>query len=367
MRWLPLLLFSVFGGLLADTRNRRRLLMATQLIGLGIAATLSFLAYTDRVTVLTLYAVVAALTALSAIESPAREAMIPNLVPRHHLTNAISLFMMTNVIGTITGPALSGYLLTTHPIGLVYALHACSYLPALVALARMHYSGAVAQRQSRINRAYLLDGFRFTFRTHMIRSSMLVDFFATAMGSARTLLPIVADQVLGIGAGGYGILATAQPLGSLVAGSIASTRRDIVRQGAILLACVAIYGLGTALFGLSTVFVLSYLIFSMTGAADTLSSIIRGTIRQMWTPDALRGRMLGVNMIFTAGGPQLGEVRAGLVASVVGAPVAIISGGVMAALVALYFAWRDPMLRQYTSDTGYAAVRAEAAPVAGAD
>jgi hypothetical protein len=268
--------------------------------------------------------------------------------------------MMTHVIGTITGPIISGYLLETRPIGLIYALHAFSYLPALVALSLMGYSGAVAQRQHRINRDYLLDGFRFTFGTHMIRSSMLVDFFATVMGSARTLLPIVADQVLGIGAGGYGLLATAQPLGSLIAGTIAASRRDIVRQGSLLLVCVAIYGLGTAFFGLSTVFVFSYLLFSITGAADTLSAIIRGTIRQMWTPDLLRGRMLGVNMIFTAGGPQLGEVRAGIVAAALGAPLAIIMGGVAAALVAVIVAWRDPMLRDYTSDRGYAAVHSEA-------
>jgi MFS family permease len=359
MRWLPLLPFGIIGGLLADTRNRRHLLIATQLVGALIAATLAGLAFTENVTVLALYAVVAALTALSAIESPAREAMIPNLVPRHHLTNAVSLFMMTNVIGTITGPALSAYLLGTSPIGVIYALHALLFVPALVALSMLHYSGAVAQRQSRINIAYLLDGFRFTFSTHMIRSSMLLDFFATMLGSARTLLPIVADQVLGVGGSGYGVLATAQPLGSLIAGTIASARRDILRQGAILLICVAIYGLGTAFFGLSTLFPLSYAIFTTTGAADTISSIIRGTIRQMWTPDVLRGRMLGVNMIFSMGGPQLGEVRAGLVAAAVGAPLAIITGGIAAALVALFFAWRDPTLRHYTSDRGYAAVTAE--------
>ena len=128
----------------------------------------------------------------------------------------------------------------------------------------------------------------------------------------------------------------------------------------LLLICVALYGLGTALFGLSTLLPLSYLLFATTGAADTLSAIIRGTIRQMWTPDVLRGRMLGMNMIFTAGGPQLGEVRAGIVAAAVGAPLAIITGGIAAALVALWTAWRNPMLRRYTSDKGYAALRAEA-------
>ncbi len=359
VRWLPLLPFGIVGGLLADTRNRRHLLMVTQAIGALFAALLAWSAFTGRATVSTIYAVIAALTALSAVESPARESIVPNLVPRAQLTNAISLVMMTNVIATISGPAISAYLLETGPIGMIYALHAASYLPALVALALMRYSGAVAPSQSRISLNYLLDGFRFTFRTPMIRSTMLVDFFATVLGSARTLLPIVADQGLGIGAGGYGLLATAQPFGSLIAGTLASMRRDIVRQGALFLVCIAIYGLGTAFFGLSTFFALSYLLFATTGAADTLSSIIRGTIRQMWTPDVLRGRMVGVNMIFFMGGPQLGEVRAGIVAAAVGAPLAIVSGGIAAALVALWAAWRDPALRHYTSDMGYAAVRAE--------
>ncbi len=362
VRWLPLLPFGIVGGLLADTRNRRYLLMITQAIGALLALLLAYFAFTERATVFAIYAVVAALTALSAVESPAREAIVPNLVPRLQLTNAISLVMMTHVIGTILGPAISAYLLEKSPIGMIYALHAFSYLPAVVALTLMHYSGAVAQQQKRISLAYLLDGFRFTFSTPMIRSSMLVDFFATVLGSARTLLPIVADQVLGIGAGGYGLLATAQPVGSVIAGTVASVRRDIVRQGALLLICVAIYGLGTAFFGLSTLFALSYLLFATTGAADTLSAIIRGTIRHMWTPDLLRGRMLGVNMIFSAGGPQLGEVRAGLLAAAVGAPLAIITGGVAAALVALITAWRNPALRNYTSDSGYSAGGVEAKP-----
>jgi MFS family permease len=349
VRWLPLVIFGIGGGLLADTVNRRYLLMATQVIGALLAALLAWLAFSGQATVLAIYGVIAALTALTAVETPAREALVPNLVPRAQLTHAVSLIMLTAVIGTIAGPALSGQLLDRAPIGLIYALHAFTYLPALAALALMHHQGR-ATTGVRLTRAYLLDGFRFTFRTPMIRSTMLVDFYATLLGSARTLLPIVADQVLGIGAQGYGLLATAQPLGSVLAGTLTSLRRNIHRQGAIFLLCIAAYGVGTALFGVSTVFAFSYLLFGITGAADTLSSIIRGTIRQLWTPDELRGRMVGVNMIFYTGGPQLGEVRAGLVAAALGAPLAILTGGVAAVAVALWAAWRDPALRGYTSE-----------------
>lgn len=350
MRYLPLLLFGLVGGILADAHNRRRLLLVTLGLGMGAALAPALLTFRGTINVWLLYAAVALLSALWALETPAREALVANAVPRTHLTNAISLVMLVSVVGGIVGPALGGAVLETGQIGVVYLLHALTYVPALVAVARLEERPAPGGGPAPFTRAMLLDGFRFSFRTPIIRSTMLLDFFATLVGSARTLLPIVADQMLGIGAGGYGLLATAQPLGAVIAGALASWRREIRRQGALFLLCVATYGVGTALFGVSTVFWLSYVLFAVTGAADTLSSIVRGAVRQLWTPDELRGRMVGVNMIFYMGGPQLGEVRAGVVAALVGAPWAIISGGLAAALLAAWAAWRDPALRTYTTD-----------------
>ena len=179
----------------------------------------------------------------------------------------------------------------------------------------------------------------------------MVDFFATFFSSARTMLPIVADKVLGMGVQGYGLLATAQPVGAVIAGVVLSLRREIYRQGAMLLVSVAVYGLATALFGFSTVFVLSYVLFALTGAGDTVSTVIRGTIRQVVTPDRLRGRMVSVNIIFFLGGPQLGELEAGLVAAAWGAPLAIFTGGLITVLLTGWVAWHYPKLRRYTSDT----------------
>ena len=195
----------------------------------------------------------------------------------------------------------------------------------------------------------LILGIRFTFGKRIIMGTMLLDFFATLLASSRTLLPIVAGEVLGIGAAGYGLLATAQPVGGLLAGLFLSLRGELKRQGIIFLASVATYGLATAIFGISTSFALSYFVFSLTGAGDIVSSVIRGTIRQLTTPDKLRGRMVSVNMLFFMTGPQLGEARAGLVASILGAPLAIFSGGLMAALLTLGVAWRFPSIRRYSN------------------
>jgi MFS family permease len=148
---------------------------------------------------------------------------------------------------------------------------------------------------------------------------------------------------------GYGLLATAQPIGAVLAGSILALRREIQRQGMVLLISVVIYGLATAFFGLSTVFALSFLLFGLTGAADTVSTVIRATLRQVMTPDHLRGRMTGVNMIFFMGGPQLGELEAGLVAAVFGAPFAIVTGGLATVLLTGWVAWKYPRLRTYTN------------------
>jgi MFS family permease len=122
-------------------------------------------------------------------------------------------------------------------------------------------------------------------------------------------------------------------------------------QGIVLLASVVVYGLATAFFGVSTIFALSYLLFGLTGAADTVSTVIRGTLRQLMTPDHLRGRMIGVNMIFFMGGPQLGELEAGLVGAVFGVPFAIVSGGIATVLLTGWVAWKYPRLRHYTSTT----------------
>jgi MFS family permease len=165
------------------------------------------------------------------------------------------------------------------------------------------------------------------------------------------MLPIVADEILGVGVRGYGLLATAQPVGSLIAGIVLSLRRDIYRQGAVLLLSVAVYGLATVFFGLSSSFALSYLLFAVTGAGDTVSTVIRGTIRQLMTPDYLRGRMTGINMMFFMGGPQLGELEAGIVAALFGVPFAIVSGGVATVLLTGWVAWKYPQLRNYTSKT----------------
>jgi predicted MFS family arabinose efflux permease len=193
-----------------------------------------------------------------------------------------------------------------------------------------------------------LEGLRFVFSSPMIRSTMLLDFFATFFSSATALLPIFAQDVLRVGAQGYGWLYAAPSVGAVAASAVMVPAVDrIDRRGAVLIWSVAGYGLATALFGVSRQFWLTFFCLALTGATDTVSMVLRNLIRQLETPDHLRGRMIGVNMVFYMGGPQLGELEAGLVANWLGAPFSVVSGGVGCLMATFWISLRTPALVAY--------------------
>ncbi len=353
-RVIPIILFALAGGVLADAVDRRKLMMTTRVIAALLASALALITLAGSESVGVIYLFTAATSAIAAFDNPSRQSLIPNLVPREHLANAVSLNTLMWQIATIVGPAVTGVLVANFNIGLVYALNAATFFVAIAAIASLRYRGGQTPLATGVGLSALAEGLRFTFGMPIIRATMLLDFLATFFSSAQTMLPIVATQVLGQGAEGYGLLATAQPIGSLLAGSIVALRKDIQKQGKVLLVSVAVYGVATALFGLSTSFILSYGFFALTGAGDTVSTVIRGTLRQLLTPDHLRGRMTSVNLIFFMGGPQLGELEAGLVASAFGAPFAIVTGGIATVLLTAWIAWKYPRLRNYTRETAIA-------------
>jgi MFS family permease len=196
---------------------------------------------------------------------------------------------------------------------------------------------------------------KFIMEKPIILSSMILDFFATFFASANTLMPIFARDILHVGEVHYGILAAAQSIGSMAVALVISQLDALRRQGAILLWAVVVFGLATIAFGLAHTFAFAVLALIFIGAADTVSTIIRNTIRQLNTPDYIRGRMTSINQIFFMGGPQLGEVEAGVVAQIFGPIGAILSGGVGCILAAAWIARKWPELRNYNGDEAYAA------------
>ena len=184
---------------------------------------------------------------------------------------------------------------------------------------------------------------------------MLLDFLATFFSSATALLPIFARDILAVGAVGYGWLVAAPSIGAGAVAAILAFSGPIRRQGKVLLAAVAGFGLATVVFGLSRAFWLTFLSLVLVGGSDGVSTIVRNTIRQLLTPDRLRGRMTSVNQMFFMGGPQLGELEAGLVAQAFGAPISVVSGGFGCLLTLGWVSARYPQLRHYDiSDPAHA-------------
>jgi MFS family permease len=347
VRVVPIMLFALLAGVLADAHDRRRLILAAQSVQLLVAVALAVISFSGHVALAALYVLTALDAAAGAFEQPAMEALEAQLVPREHLANAASLATLVWTTGTIAGPALAGVVVGIFPIGVVYAINAVSFIAVLAAVAALRHREAPKRAKARPSLRALAEGLRFTRATPMIWSTMLLDFWATFFSSARTMLPIVAGSLLGVGVQGYGILATAQPIGAVLTGAALSWRHTIVRQGFWLLAGVALYGAATALFGISTIFALSYALFFLTGVGDMISTVIRAGLRQLLTPNELRGRLSSIHMMLAMGGPQVGELEAGVAAAIFGVSAAIVSGGLITLVITGYVAWRYPALRHY--------------------
>jgi MFS family permease len=345
-RALPQMTVLLFGGVLADRIDRRRIMMITQLAQFGVSSMLVSLTVTGRITPLLLYLASVLLAICTALETPARQAIVPNLVPTAELTGALAVNSLQRDAGNIVGPALAGVLLAFGGPAYCYALDASSWLVMLVALfAISNATTSPGPSQTRPLRS-LSEGLVFVWAHPVILSCMVLDFGATLFGSARALYPIYARDILAVGAVGLGLLYAASALGSVVAASIMSTLAHIRRAGLWTLIGVAVYGACATLFAVSHLFWLSLLLLAGTGAGNIVSAVLRGTINQLSTPNNLRGRVSSVNSIFTTGGPQLGQFESGLVAQVAGAQFSALSGGLATlALVAVLAA--VPWIRQF--------------------
>jgi MFS family permease len=349
VRVLPIVTFSLVAGVIADAHDRRRLMLFTQ-TGMAVcAAALAWVAFTDVRSVWPIYALAAAGAAFGTFDNPARQALIPTLVPVTDLPNAISLNAIMFQTASVVGPAAGGVLIGVAGVGWAYAFNAVSFLFVIGAVLLMRgVSGYADGPDRQISLAAGLEGLRFVFRTPLIRSTMLLDFFATFFASATALLPIYAQDILHVGARGYGVLSAAPSVGAILASVVMVRVVDsIERRGPVLLGSIGVYGVATVLFGVSHQFALTFLCLALTGAADTVSMVIRNLVRQLTTPDRMRGRMTSVNMIFFMGGPQLGELEAGLVANAFGPVASVVSGGLGCLAVTAWIAAATPQLRHY--------------------
>jgi len=349
-RGVPIIVCSLAGGVVADAFDRKRLMMVTQTVMLSTAALLTAGTLAGLKSVWPIYVLSGIAAAAQAFDTPARQAFLPTLVPIEDFPNAVSLAVIVFNVATIAGPAIAGFVLAESGPAIIYGVNALSFLAVIAALIAMRTSGKPdleIERKDAVSFAALKEGLRFVWHTPIIVQTMTLDFAATFFASATLLLPIFAQERLHVGARGYGFLAAAPAIGSVMTALLMARLGTFQRQGRLVVYSVAVFGVATAAFGASTVYWFSLLMLAVTGAADTVSTVLRQTIRQLVTPNNLRGRMTSINMMFFMGGPQLGELEAGMVASIVGAPLSVVIGGAGSLISAAIAAVKSKSLMEF--------------------
>jgi MFS family permease len=345
----PILVFGLLSGVVADAVDRRRLMLGAQVVMMAVAVTLALVTSSGLANPLVILLLAGLGAAAGSVDAPARQSLLPSLVPREHLPNAIGLNSILFQTASAVGPALAGLALATRGVASVYALNALSFVAVIGALLLMRdLPAARPVGRAAISVRALVEGLRFVFGRPVIRSTMLLDGIATFFCSATALLPLFAQDVLHVGPQGYGWLYAAPSIGAVLSSLImVRLAGRITHRGLVLIGAVAAYGVATVVFGLSRTFWMMFLALAATGAADTVSGVLRNIVRQFETPDRLRGRMVGISMLFFMGGPQLGEFESGVAAQALGAGPAVVLGGLASLVSTGWIAWHTPTLRVY--------------------
>jgi MFS family permease len=347
VRAIALMSTSLLGGLFADTRDRRKVLLVTQSILMLLSVLLAVTTWAEAVDVWLLYAVAVGVAITSAFDSPAQQALIPNLVPRERIPDAMSLNIITWNVAAIAGPALGGISVATLGVGGTYALDSITFIAVIAAILAMR-ARPVTPPLARAGWAAIKDGFRFIWATPIIAGVMLLDFLATLLGSSVGLAPVFAEEVLKVGAQGYGFMVSAVAVGAVVGATGMSVLPAPRRPGILILAAVAAYGGSLVLFGLASSLWMALLALALAGGFDALSMTMRHTIRNLATPDELRGRISATHSLFAAGGPRLGQFQSAMTASLVGPRLAMVFGGVGCVAIAGLLALAIPAIRRFT-------------------
>lgn len=323
---VPLVVFGLYGGAIADAFDRRRLVLLSTSGQLLIALVLVGQALAGIGSTALLYAVVAAQAALFAIEHPARQAIIPRLLPAELLPSANALRQVEFNLGVTIGPLLAGVLVARFGFEAAYGLDALSFAAALVAVAGLP-SMPPAGGGRRAGTASVLEGLAFLRSRQVLLMTFVLDLVAMVFAMPRALFPALAEQVYGGGAQTAGLLYSALAAGALLGALFSGWFRRVHRHGVAVLVAICAWGLAVTLFGLTDVLWLGLLCLAAAGLADMVSAVFRTAILQAAAPDEMRGRLGGVFIVVVAGGPRVGDARAGGGAELVGLQSASVYGG----------------------------------------
>jgi MFS family permease len=340
----PFLLFALFAGHVADRYDRRRVMLVTQVLLLAGSA---LLAFAPR-TVTLIYTCLFLIQMARALQGPARQAMLPEIVSMDALSNAITWHTSAFEIASVTGPALAGILVASAGSSAVYMTQVGCAALTLGCVWMLHYRGKGTGEAVPVEGRSLLEGLRFVWRSKLVLPAISLDLFAVLFGGATALLPIFAVDILHAGARGLGWLRAASSIGAILMAFLQAHAGPLRRSGLVLLWCVAGFGAATVVFGFSRSLWLSLVMLMVLGGLDNVSVVLRQSLVQKKTPDAVRGRVLAVNSIFISCSNQLGAVESGWTAAWFGAVPSVVGGGIATMLIVAAFAIGSRELREWT-------------------
>ncbi|HIA64962.1 TPA: MFS transporter [Candidatus Poribacteria bacterium] len=345
---LPNMLLALPAGYLADTFDRRKLVIFSLAGATVTSVSLAVLSYHQGNTGLMYLLLLFDATAL-ALGRPARSALLPQLVPRQVFPNAVMWSSSTFHLSSAIGPAVGGFILAAN-VPSAYLISACGTLIFIGLLTKIDIRDLPERNGSKsITFKTLLAGLRFVWNAKLLLTTMLLDMFAVLLGGAIYLLPMFAKDILQVGEIGFGCLRAAPAIGAVVMAIMIAHLPPMKRAGRNLLLAVAGFGMVTVIFGVSKYFWLSFIMLFMTGVLDNVSVVIRHTLVQLLTPDQMRGRVSAVNGIFIGTSNELGGFESGLVASWFGAIASVVIGGIGTILVVVTTALAAPELRRLQS------------------
>ena len=344
-QFVPNLIFSLPAGHVADRMNRRGIIMICALANAVNVAVLAAQALSPRPSLAVIYAACGVFGVIRAFSAPAGHAFLPALVPAAILQTAIVLHLTTFQLATVMGPAIGGFLYGHDNPFRVYATAGALFVAAFLLFALLRARPVLSRDAEPFARA-VSAGVRYVWNDKRLLGAMSLDLFAVLLGGATALLPIIAKATFHSGAFALGILRSAPAVGAGLMALALAVRPLRSRIGAWLFGGVAVYGLATIGFGLSTNFVLTLVLLIVSGAADMLSVTVRHTLIQVATPDAMRGRVSAVSMVFINTSNELGEFESGVTAKLWGAARAIVYGGIGTVVVVLAWTGLFPDLRK---------------------
>lgn len=346
---VPFIFFGLFGGVLADVYNRKKLILFTAGLNLVPGLALGFLTVAGIAQVWHINTLNVLTSSLQVLGGPARQAIIPSLIPHSHLLNAVTLSTLMMQGTQLTAPVLAGFLIDLFGIEISYFADALLLVPAMCCVLMVRGSGQPQGARRRVSWRSLGEGFEFIYHTRIILSLFLLDFFAVLFGFYRPILPIFAEDVFEVGARGLGALYAAPAIGALVGSGLLLAAGDIRRKGAVSILGTLLFALSLGLLGFSQWFWMGLIAVGLLGFSDAISVSIRRTVVQILAPDDMRGRATSFLTVFAQTTNALGAVIAGAGAALLGAPNAALVGCLLCTMMVLAVCWAIPQLWNYRS------------------